>query len=74
MLVLARKQGQGVWIGGTLVRVEIRGAIVKLAIDAPAEVRVWREELVEDPEEEELAELPRMGSSGGMVPELAITG
>ena len=42
MLVLARKQGQGVWIGGTLVRVEIRGAIVKLAIDAPAEVRVWR--------------------------------
>jgi carbon storage regulator len=47
MLVLSRKKGERVLIGDsiTLVVVEIRGDKVRLGIEAPTEVPVWREEL-----------------------------
>ena len=70
MLVFSRKHGEGVWIGGTLVKVSIHGANVKLGIDAPQHIRVYRQELVDG--SESVDELPRMASQGGTVPELAI--
>ena len=47
MLVLSRKASQGIWIGDnifvTVLRIE--GGRVKLGIEAPADVRVDREEV-----------------------------
>ena len=62
MLVFSRKQEQGVWIGGTLVKVtRIGKRRVVIAIDAPADVKIWRTELVDEPAPEpaetELAEV-----------------
>lgn len=50
MLSLARRPGQKIRIGENVVIVvrEVRGRQVKLGIDAPAEVRVLREEIYED--------------------------
>lgn len=47
MLVLSRRVGEAVCVGpGVMVRVmEARGGRVRLAIDAPAEVRILRSEL-----------------------------
>ena len=47
MLVLSRRVGEAVCVGpGVTVRVmEARGGRVRLAIDAPAEVRILRSEL-----------------------------
>jgi carbon storage regulator len=51
MLVLSRKHGQSLVIDGvTVIRVlEIRGNLVRLGIDAPAEVAVLRSELTDKP-------------------------
>jgi carbon storage regulator len=48
MLVLNRKRGEKVVIGHsiTLTVVEVRGNRVRLAIDAPEEMRILRAELV----------------------------
>jgi len=47
MLVLSRRVGEAVCVGpGVMVRVvEARGGRVRLAIDAPADVRILRSEL-----------------------------
>ncbi len=47
MLILTRKVGEVIRIGdGITVRVlEVRGSQVRLGIDAPAEVRIFREEV-----------------------------
>jgi carbon storage regulator len=48
MLVLSRKVGQSVAIGGQLVKVKIvavHGKSVRLAIDAPKEVTIHRDEI-----------------------------
>jgi len=69
MLVLTRKLGEKVVIGGkvTLTVVEVKGKYVRLAFDAPAHVRVLRGELIArqnrpEPDEElsdpDLAEKP----------------
>lgn len=46
MLVLSRKMGEQIWIGDTirLKVLEIRGGVVRLAFDAPRDVRIDREE------------------------------
>jgi carbon storage regulator CsrA len=48
MLVLTRKPGEKVVIGGniTLTVVEVKGSQVRLALDAPVEIRILRGELV----------------------------
>lgn len=48
MLVLSRKLGESVVIGGNIAVtiVEVRGNRVRLAFDAPAESRILRGELV----------------------------
>ena len=47
MLVLSRKPGEQVVLGDgiTLTVVEVRGGRVRLAFDAPAQVRIRRAEL-----------------------------
>ena len=47
MLVLSRKQGQSIIIGGTIrvVVVETRPGVVRLGIEAPKEISVHREEV-----------------------------
>jgi carbon storage regulator len=50
MLVLSRKPGEKIRIGDniTLTVVRLQGNQVRLAIDAPGEVRILRGELVDD--------------------------
>jgi carbon storage regulator len=50
MLVLTRKNGEGIWIGGKVeVKVlSIRGNRVKLGISAPAGIPITRDELLAD--------------------------
>lgn len=50
MLSLARRPGQKIRIGENIVLIvrEIRGRQVKIGIEAPAHVRVLREEIYED--------------------------
>ena len=47
MLVLTRKTGETIRIGDTItVRVlEARGSQVRIGIDAPADVKIYREEI-----------------------------
>ena len=49
MLVLSRKPGESVVIGGGIIVrvVEVRGNRVRLAFDAPAQVAILRGELAE---------------------------
>lgn len=48
MLVLSRKANEGICIGDSIrvTVVDIRGNKVRLGIEAPADVRVHREELI----------------------------
>ena len=47
MLILMRKQGQRIMIGDniTLVVTEVRGDKVKIGIEAPRDIPVYREEV-----------------------------
>ena len=47
MLILTRKVGEMIRIGdGVMVRVlEVRGSQVRLGVDAPSDVRIFREEV-----------------------------
>jgi carbon storage regulator len=47
MLVLTRRPGQSVYIGGDvkITLVEIKGSQVRIGIDAPSSVRIYREEI-----------------------------
>lgn len=47
MLVLSRRKGESVIIGGevTVTVVEVRGDQIRLGIDAPRSVKVYREEV-----------------------------
>ena len=48
MLVLSRKANEGICIGNSIrvTVIDIRGNKVRLGIEAPADVRVHREELI----------------------------
>jgi len=50
MLVLSRKQNQAIVINGNIrvTVISIRGSQVRIGIEAPSEVSVFREELVND--------------------------
>lgn len=49
MLVLSRKVGQAIYLGDDIkvVLVQIRGRAARVAIEAPAAIRIEREELRE---------------------------
>jgi carbon storage regulator len=57
MLVLSRREGESVVIDGeiTVTILEIRGSQIRLGIEAPKEIAVWRKELVASAQELELA-------------------
>jgi carbon storage regulator len=57
MLVITRKAGDRVQIGDdiTVTLLEITGSSVRLGIDAPAEVAVYRHEILEAVKEENRA-------------------
>ncbi len=50
MLVLTRRVGERIVIGDdvTVTVLEVRGDQVRLGVDAPREVQVFREEVLED--------------------------
>jgi carbon storage regulator len=54
MLVLSRKPGEKIVLGGniTLTVVEVRGNQVRLAFEAPDDVRILRGELVPEADEQ----------------------
>ena len=73
MLVLTRKIGEQIRIGDTVtVRVlEVRGSQVRLGVDAPAEVRIYREEIYQPEREANGAGQPANGAvepANGSVP------
>jgi carbon storage regulator len=48
MLVVTRKQGQSVFIGGRTIKItvlNVDGGQVRLGFDAPDEIDIWREEI-----------------------------
>lgn len=49
MLVLTRKSGESLMIGETIVItiIEVRGGQVKIGVEAPREIAVYRKELLE---------------------------
>jgi carbon storage regulator len=57
MLVLSRHEDESIVIDGEIVItiLEIRGNQIRLGIEAPKEVAVWRGELLASPQELELA-------------------
>jgi carbon storage regulator len=57
MLVITRKAGDRVQIGDdiTVTLLEITGSSVRLGIDAPAEIAVYRHEILQAVKEENLA-------------------
>lgn len=63
MLVLSRKPGQRIWIGDSIIitLVQVSGTIVRVGIEAPSDVKVFREELLPPT----LASGPVAEASGG---------
>jgi carbon storage regulator len=61
VLVLTRSVGESVVIGDDVIVkvIEVRGDVVRLGVEAPASVRIYREELYR-----ELAEANRAAASG----------
>ena len=57
MLVLSRRQGESIVIGGEIVVtvIEVRGGQVRLGIDAPRSIDVHREEVYREVMRENLA-------------------
>ncbi len=54
MLVLARKKGQSIMIGKDIkiMVVEVTGETVRLGIEAPGQLEIFREEIYRDLQEE----------------------
>jgi carbon storage regulator len=68
MLVLSRKLGEKIWIGENVVVtvVQIDNNRVRLGIEAPRSVPIWRSELIVEKEEKDPATetLVEVGGSG----------
>ncbi len=60
MLILTRKVGEVIRIGDTVtIRVlEVRGSQVRLGVEAPADVRIFREEVYRAMQDEQAATEP----------------
>ena len=63
MLVLSRRQGESIIIGGEIVVtiIEVRGGQVRIGIDAPRNVDVHREEIYQEVLRENLAAVKAAG-------------
>jgi carbon storage regulator len=58
MLILTRKVGEMIRIGDdvTIRVLEVRGSQVRLGVEAPAEIRIFREEVYRAMQEEQAAQ------------------
>lgn len=75
MLVIVRKQGEIVHVGSAAIKIaKIEGSRVKLAIDAPREVLVRRDELPLLGTTADLDQRDRRGLAGADVPGTAPQG
>lgn len=65
MLVLSRKEGEGIWLGDDieLEVVEVNKGVVKLGIKAPKKVLILRSELAKAVEKSNLAAIKELDSS-----------
>lgn len=72
MLVLSRKIGQSIDVGGKIrfTVVEHRGNTIRIGIDAPRELNIVRTELVEEMEAESDKTSPGVGPLGGRIASL----
>lgn len=63
MLVLTRCEGEALIIGDDIciTVLGIKGSQVRLGIDAPASVRVLRDELLDGPGDDDRPDHPRIG-------------
>jgi|AntRauTorckE6833_2_1112554.scaffolds.fasta_scaffold51941_2 carbon storage regulator len=71
MLVLSRKKDETIIIGDNSVTVkiiEINGGQVKLGIEAPREVSIYREELYESIKDENMQSLTETKPDSGKLP------
>ena len=69
MLILTRKPGESIFIGGDIkvTIVEIKGHQIRVGIDAPSELRIYREEIyLQILEENQRAAEAAMGGAGGL--------
>jgi carbon storage regulator len=59
MLVLSRKQGESIKIGENieLIILEVKGDQIKVGIQAPKNIEIWRKELYEDIQQENASAL-----------------
>lgn len=64
MLILTRRPGQSIRIADniTVQVLEVRGQMVRIGIDAPADVEIWREELYLNLNDEGGSEARRHGA------------
>lgn len=68
MLVLSRKQFEGIIVGGgeiVIKVVEVRGDKVKIGIEAPADIPVHREEIWQQIQQEASADADRVATPEG---------
>ncbi|MDO8683499.1 MAG: carbon storage regulator CsrA [Armatimonadota bacterium] len=67
MLVLARKHGQSIFVGDNIeiTVVEVRGDVVRLGIDAPGAIPVYRKEVWERIKAENEAAAESVRLAGG---------
>ncbi|MCK9257069.1 MAG: carbon storage regulator CsrA [Sulfurospirillaceae bacterium] len=65
MLVLSRKEGEGIWLGDDieLEVVEVNKGVVKLGIKAPKKVLILRSELAKAVEKSNLAAIKELDGS-----------
>jgi len=74
MLVLSRKPGEALRVGEDveITVVEVKGDMVRLGIQAPREVQVWRKELWEAIVEENRKAAEEASATAATVPEIPI--
>ncbi|NLM98704.1 MAG: carbon storage regulator [Campylobacteraceae bacterium] len=65
MLVLSRKEGEGIWLGDDieLEVVEVNKGVIKLGIKAPKKVLILRSELAKAVEKSNLAAIKELDGS-----------
>ena len=69
MLVLSRRQGESIVIGGDVVVtiVEVRGGQVRVGIDAPRSIEVHREEVYREVARENIEAVRSAGGDPGIL-------
>ncbi len=74
MLVLTRRPGESIIIGKDIVItvIEIKGGQVRIGIDAPREIDVYREEIYEQVRQENLAAIANVDEIRKVVQEQPI--